>query len=136
MVFLCSGDHLDLLVRTHSFPTRRSADRALRHAEHFPHIGRGRGDLRGVRDGEADLALIDDLGGGSHGIYGRAWQNRDGKQYPEVHKASPLAATQPQNCERREAIAGGLAQLWIEIVRDSGRAEVVSLVEITGWGDT
>src|SRR3546814_10200156 len=42
-----------------------------------------------MRDGKADLALVDDLGGGSHGIYGRACQNRDGKQYPEVHNPSP-----------------------------------------------
>src|SRR3546814_19247347 len=62
---------------------------ALRHTKHFPHVGGRRGDLRRMRDGKADLALVDDLGGGSHGIYGLACQNREGKQYPEVHNPSP-----------------------------------------------
>src|SRR3546814_19386966 len=31
-VFLCYGDHRDLLVLTHSFPTRRSSDLRLRQA--------------------------------------------------------------------------------------------------------
>ena len=35
----------------------------LGHAEHFPHIVGRRGDLRRMRDGEARLALVDDLGG-------------------------------------------------------------------------
>src|SRR3546814_10904223 len=79
---------------------------ALRHTKHFPHVGGRRGDLRRMRDGKADLALVDELGGGSHGIYGRACHNRDGKQYPEVHNPSPLEATQPRHCDRSEAIQG------------------------------